>query len=125
MVVLGSQQQVACGSKQCQQQRVPSAAAFSRPAARRVAALRVQATAAPEAPVSSSAADSVTNYQRPDAAGRYGRFGGKYVPETLIPALAELEVAYQEALADPAFQVGAVFCVQGASASPHWLDWSV
>jgi tryptophan synthase beta chain len=33
------------------------------------------------------------------------RFGGKYVPETLIPALAELEVAYQEAIRDPAFQV--------------------
>lgn len=31
---------------------------------------------------------------RPDAAGRFGRFGGKYVPETLIPALLELEEAY-------------------------------
>jgi tryptophan synthase beta chain len=31
---------------------------------------------------------------RPDALGRFGRFGGKYVPETLMPALAELEAAY-------------------------------
>lgn len=30
---------------------------------------------------------------------------GKYVPETLIPALAELEVAYKEAMADPSFHV--------------------
>ena len=30
-------------------------------------------------------------------------FGGRYVPETLIPALDELERAYDEARADPAF----------------------
>jgi hypothetical protein len=42
---------------------------------------------------------------RPDANGRFGKFGGKYVPETLIAALAELEQAYAEAQADPAFQV--------------------
>ena len=43
--------------------------------------------------------------QRPDAQGRFGKFGGKYVPETLIAALAELEQAYAEAQADPEFQV--------------------
>ena len=42
---------------------------------------------------------------RPDANGRFGKFGGKYVPETLIAALAELEQAYAEAQADPTFQV--------------------
>ena len=42
--------------------------------------------------------------QRPDAAGRFGRFGGKYVPETLIAALAKLEEDYRAAQADPAFQ---------------------
>ncbi len=31
---------------------------------------------------------------RPDALGRFGQFGGKYVPETLMPALAELEEAF-------------------------------
>ena len=36
-------------------------------------------------------------------AGRYGRFGGQYVPETLMTALIELEQAYEEAIADPAF----------------------
>ena len=35
---------------------------------------------------------------------RFGKFGGKYVPETLIPALDELELAYAEAMADSAFR---------------------
>ncbi|MFN9643622.1 MAG: tryptophan synthase subunit beta [Cyanobacteriota bacterium] len=41
---------------------------------------------------------------RPPARGRFGPFGGQYVPETLMPALAELETAAREALADPAFR---------------------
>ncbi|MCT0217569.1 tryptophan synthase subunit beta [Synechococcus sp. CS-1329] len=40
---------------------------------------------------------------RPNALGRFGRYGGQYVPETLMPALAELEQAAAEAWADPAF----------------------
>ena len=40
----------------------------------------------------------------PDARGRYGIFGGRYVPETLMHGLGELERAYCEANADPAFQ---------------------
>jgi len=39
----------------------------------------------------------------PDAQGRYGEFGGRFVPETLMYALEELEKAYREAVADPAF----------------------
>ncbi len=39
----------------------------------------------------------------PDARGYFGAFGGKFVPETLMPALAELEQAYAEALADDSF----------------------
>ena len=35
--------------------------------------------------------------------GRFGAFGGRYVPETLVPALDELESALEVALADPAF----------------------
>ena len=41
----------------------------------------------------------------PDARGRFGEFGGKYVPETLMPALAELEAAFDEARDDGAFGV--------------------
>jgi len=40
----------------------------------------------------------------PDARGRFGPYGGRYVPETLIPALDELEAAYREAIADPDFR---------------------
>ncbi|HLZ08496.1 MAG TPA: tryptophan synthase subunit beta, partial [Chloroflexota bacterium] len=35
--------------------------------------------------------------------GRFGIFGGQFVPETLMPALEELERVYAEAVADPAF----------------------
>jgi tryptophan synthase beta chain len=42
--------------------------------------------------------------QQPDARGRFGQFGGKYVPETLMSALTELEEAFQKYRKDPAFQ---------------------
>ncbi len=40
----------------------------------------------------------------PDARGRFGDFGGRFVPESIMSALDELEAAYHEALNDPAFQ---------------------
>ncbi|MEW5912125.1 MAG: tryptophan synthase subunit beta [Thermodesulfobacteriota bacterium] len=40
----------------------------------------------------------------PDPQGHFGRFGGRYVPETLMPALSELSQAYAQAKADPLFQ---------------------
>ena len=40
----------------------------------------------------------------PGALGRFGDFGGRYVPEALIPACEELEAAYREAREDPSFQ---------------------
>ena len=40
----------------------------------------------------------------PDAQGHFGLYGGKFVPETLMPALSELESAYVQACADPDFQ---------------------
>lgn len=40
---------------------------------------------------------------QPDALGRFGKYGGKYVPETLMPALAELESAYAQCRNDPEF----------------------
>ena len=42
-------------------------------------------------------------FPAPDARGRFGPYGGRYVPETLIPALDELVAAYAEARRDPAF----------------------
>jgi tryptophan synthase beta chain len=38
------------------------------------------------------------------ASDRFGAFGGRYVPETLIPALDELEAAFDDAMADKAFR---------------------
>jgi tryptophan synthase beta chain len=55
-------------------------------------------------PISSPSQTSATASQRPDALGRFGQFGGKYVPETLMPALAELETAFNQYRNDPAFQ---------------------
>lgn len=40
----------------------------------------------------------------PDAKGRYGEFGGKFVPETVMTPLQELEEEYARARGDPAFQ---------------------
>ncbi|AFY86765.1 tryptophan synthase, beta chain [Chroococcidiopsis thermalis PCC 7203] len=48
--------------------------------------------------------NSQPSTQRPDSFGRFGRFGGKYVPETLMPALSELEAAYQKYRHDTDFQ---------------------
>ena len=39
----------------------------------------------------------------PDAGGYFGIYGGKYVPEIIMPALEELEAVYREAAADPSF----------------------
>jgi tryptophan synthase beta chain len=41
--------------------------------------------------------------QQPDSHGHFGQFGGRYVAETLMPALLELELAYRAAQADPLF----------------------
>jgi len=40
----------------------------------------------------------------PQAHGRFGRYGGRYVPETLIPALDEIGAAYARVRKDPVFQ---------------------
>jgi tryptophan synthase beta chain len=46
----------------------------------------------------------MSNYSYPDPRGHFGQFGGRYVAETLMPALLELEEAYAEAMADPEFE---------------------
>jgi len=42
--------------------------------------------------------------QVPDATGHFGRFGGMFVPETLMTPLRDLAQAYKQAKADPSFQ---------------------
>jgi len=41
---------------------------------------------------------------QPDKSGHFGRFGGRFVPETLVPPLLELEAAYNNARNDPSFK---------------------
>ncbi|MBE9036530.1 tryptophan synthase subunit beta [aff. Roholtiella sp. LEGE 12411] len=41
---------------------------------------------------------------QPDSLGRFGKFGGKYVPETLMPALSELETAFEQYRNEASFQ---------------------
>src|SRR5690242_13245063 len=43
-------------------------------------------------------------YAYPDEKGHYGIYGGRYVPETLMQSVLELEEAYKEAMQDEAFQ---------------------
>ncbi|HAA26934.1 MAG TPA: tryptophan synthase subunit beta [Cyanobacteria bacterium UBA8553] len=52
----------------------------------------------------SSQSDAHATTQQPDALGRFGKFGGKYVPETLMPALSQLEQAFWQYCNDPDFQ---------------------
>ena len=40
----------------------------------------------------------------PSEAGRFGEFGGRFVPETLVPACQELEASFRDAWADPLFR---------------------
>ena len=40
----------------------------------------------------------------PDERGRFGHFGGRFVAETLMPLILELDEAYKTAKADPAFK---------------------
>ena len=55
-------------------------------------------------PLSHNSPTTNTLVQQPDALGRFGKFGGKYVPETLMPALSELEQYFQQYSNDPDFQ---------------------
>jgi len=40
----------------------------------------------------------------PSESGRFGEFGGRFVPETLVPACEELEASFRQAWADPSFR---------------------
>jgi hypothetical protein len=88
-----------------------TSSARPRRAAAAVAAAAMQPAKAVAAEAASPAAVEMGNgaaapgLQRPDAMGRFGRFGGKYVPETLMHALTELESAFHALATDDEFQV--------------------
>ena len=48
--------------------------------------------------------ETVTTLADPNAQGRFGEFGGQFVPETLVPACQELERAFHEAWNDAEFR---------------------
>jgi tryptophan synthase beta chain len=50
------------------------------------------------------APDAISLMAEPNAQGRFGEYGGRFVPETLVPACEELEAAFREAWADPLFR---------------------
>ncbi|MEA2371050.1 MAG: tryptophan synthase beta chain [Solirubrobacteraceae bacterium] len=51
-------------------------------------------------------------------AHRYGPYGGQYVPETLMPALVELEAAWLDARADPEFRAGLALLLRDFAGRP-------
>ncbi|GIX07918.1 MAG: tryptophan synthase beta chain 1 [Candidatus Poribacteria bacterium] len=58
---------------------------------------------------------------RADARGRFGEFGGQYVPEVLIPALQELEAAHRRYWNDPEFQAEYEFYLREYVGRPSLL----
>lgn len=62
--------------------------------------------------------------QVPDQYGRFGKFGGKYVPETLMNALIELEEAYKQYAQDPDFIAEIQYLQQQYSGRPTPLYYA-
>ncbi|WP_435829941.1 tryptophan synthase subunit beta [Micromonospora costi] len=57
----------------------------------------------------------------PDAAGHYGRFGGRFVPEALVAALDELDGAWRTAMADEAFRAEFAALLRDYAGTPSLL----
>ena len=55
----------------------------------------------------------------PDARGRFGTYGGRYVPEVLIPALDELADAWSTLREDPGFRTELSSLSEGLRRAPH------
>jgi tryptophan synthase beta chain len=72
----------------------------------------------PGAPAASGVAPSAAV---PDASGHFGIYGGRFVPESLISALDELETYYEAAKADPGFQAELEGLLRGYAARPTLL----
>ena len=60
----------------------------------------------------------------PDAKGRFGPYGGRYVPETLVAPLEELERAYNNARRDPSFQRELDFLLKNFAGRPTPLQFA-
>ncbi len=62
--------------------------------------------------------------QWPDANGRFGPYGGRYVPETLVEPIEELERAYREARSDAAFEGQLQHLLRTFAGRPTPLDYA-
>ncbi|MGQ9555359.1 MAG: tryptophan synthase subunit beta [Anaerolineae bacterium] len=62
--------------------------------------------------------NSLNGAKWPDHRGRYGPFGGRYVPEVLIPALEELEAAFTQAQVDQSFRTRLTHLLQSYAGRP-------
>jgi len=60
----------------------------------------------------------------PDANGRFGPYGGRYVPETLVEPIEELERAYREARSDAAFESQLLHLLRTFAGRPTPLDFA-
>ncbi len=60
----------------------------------------------------------------PNERGYFGEFGGRFVPETLMPALDELTAAYAEAMADPEFQARLEFLQRTYTGRPTPVSYA-
>lgn len=75
-------------------------------------------------PVPPVSMDSDPNgWKRPDSFGRFGKFGGKYVPETLMSALSELDTAFHSLSKDDKFQV--IFAMNPLYIYTHFYSYLI
>ncbi len=63
-------------------------------------------------------------YTFPDARGYFGFYGGRFVPETLLPALLDLETMYAEASSDPSFKAEFVQMLRDYAGRPTPLTFA-
>ena len=63
----------------------------------------------------------MTLMAEPSASGRFGEFGGRFVPETLVPACEELEAAFRDAWSDDAFRAEYVAVLRDYAGRPSIL----
>jgi tryptophan synthase beta chain len=63
----------------------------------------------------------MTLMAEPSAEGRFGEFGGRFVPETLVPACQELEAAFADAWADPSFRADLEHILRTYAGRPSML----
>lgn len=65
-----------------------------------------------------------TKYALPDAAGHFGKYGGMFVPETLMTALADLTAEYETARKDPQFQADLAAILKDYAGRPTPLTYA-